>query len=37
MPSATTIGRHAFRKKYGKGKHHRRAMRNCVKQAIGAR
>jgi hypothetical protein len=31
------IGLHAFREKYGKGKHHRRAMRRCVKQEIGAR
>jgi hypothetical protein len=31
------IGRHASREKYGKGKHHRRAMRRCVKQAIGSR
>jgi 6-phosphogluconolactonase (cycloisomerase 2 family) len=31
-----SIGRQAFREKYGKGKHHRRAMRRCVKQAIRA-
>jgi DNA-binding beta-propeller fold protein YncE len=30
------IGRQAFRKKYGRGKHHRRAMHRCIKQAIGA-
>jgi hypothetical protein len=30
------IGREAFREKYGRGKHHRRAMRRCVKQTIGA-
>jgi 6-phosphogluconolactonase (cycloisomerase 2 family) len=30
------IGRKAFREKYGSGKHHRRAMHRCVKEAIGA-
>jgi hypothetical protein len=30
------IGREAFREKYGRGKHHRRAMRRCIKQTIGA-
>ena len=30
------MGRRAFREKYGRGEHHRCAMRRCVKQAIGA-
>ena len=29
-------GREAFREKHGRGKHHRRAMRRCVKQTVGA-
>jgi len=31
------IGRHAFRKEYGKGKHHRRAWHRCVKQTVRGR
>jgi DNA-binding beta-propeller fold protein YncE len=31
------IGLHAFRKEYGKGKHHRRAWRRCVKQTVRGR
>ena len=31
------IGHHAFRKEYGKGKHHRRAMRRCIKEEIRPR
>jgi hypothetical protein len=30
------IGRQAFREKYGRGKHNRRAMRRCIKQTIRA-
>ncbi len=30
------IGREAFREKYGRCKHHGRAMHNCIKQTVGA-
>ena len=30
------IGRPAFREKYGKGKHHRRAVRRCVTRTVEA-
>jgi DNA-binding beta-propeller fold protein YncE len=31
------IGRHAFHKEYGKGKHHRRAWRRCIKRTVRGR
>ncbi|MEK6327426.1 MAG: YncE family protein [Actinomycetota bacterium] len=37
LAARKVIGRHAFRQKYSKGKHHRLAMRRCFRQEIRAR
>jgi hypothetical protein len=34
LAARRVIGRRAFRVSYGKGKHHRRSMRRCVRQEI---